>query len=154
MDDQVVLGGTLHNGAFRSTDGGWTWKAVTGLTTDYSQTVLQIIAPLPDRAFLSTYGGVYRSDDQGETWECLPNPDAGEANYARGLAWREGTLFYTTTGVEDGQGRVFRSDDYGEAWVQVGDPGWRSAQRVAWGDDALFVAIEQALMVQEIGGVE
>jgi len=163
-DDQVMLGGTLHNGAFRSTDGGWTWKAVTGLTTDYSQTVLQIIAPSPDRAFLSTYSGVYRSDDQGEAWVFLPNPSAGEANYARGLAWRDGTLYYSTTGVEKGQGRVFCSDDYGEtlsadrlAWVQIASPGWRSVQRVVWGNDTLYMAAGQALVmaqVVQIGGIK
>ena len=69
-----VLSGGRAGGIFKSTDGGDTWKKLTnGLPEFIGKVGVDVSASNPDRLYaiveaLPGEGGLYRSDDRGETW--------------------------------------------------------------------------------------
>src|SRR5258708_6243416 len=65
-DPDVIWAGNSA-GVFRSTDGGATWKDVSGPVIDVARLVVH--PNDPGRAWaLSLSGGLYRTDDGGATW--------------------------------------------------------------------------------------
>lgn len=114
-NDQNILAGTEQHGVFRSTDGGTTWSAASGLPTNadvYGVTVL------PD--FQTVYAalikaGVYQSKDDGATWSAvntgLPTQvDAFTVITSTPLKGSPALFAGTNQGV-------FRSDDGAKTWI-------------------------------------
>ena len=60
--------------ALKSTDGGKTWRQLSGFDDDVHRMI--VTAARPDRVFMGTGIGVYRSGDAGETWEQLTDRSA------------------------------------------------------------------------------
>lgn len=68
-----------ESGLFKSTDGGVTWKKLTNGLPSFEQGLGRIgfcIAPSEPRRLYATVdapqlGGLYRSDDAGESWTCI-----------------------------------------------------------------------------------
>ncbi len=134
-----------ESGLFKSIDGGTTWKKLsTGLPTT-EQGLARIgfcIAPSKSNRLYATveagkYGGIYRSDDAGETW-VLMNPD--ERLWGRGNDFAEvkadpknADIVYSANVVTwkstDGgkTWAAFRGapggDDYHRIWINPNDPG-------------------------------
>jgi photosystem II stability/assembly factor-like uncharacterized protein len=61
-------------GAFKSTDGGRTWRQLRGFFEDVHRIV--VTAARPDELVMGNGIGVYRSGDGGETWEQLTDRSA------------------------------------------------------------------------------
>ncbi|HEY2784851.1 MAG TPA: hypothetical protein VGJ05_07735 [Fimbriiglobus sp.] len=152
----------LGSGFFKSTDGGTTWKQMTkGLpTTDdgLGRIGFDVSRSDPKRLFAVVdcprLGGLYRSDDAGESWRRV----SGEARvWGRGSDFAEVKIdpknkdvlyvanvgFYKST---DG-GKTFvcfkgapGGDDYHTVWINPDDP------------DILLVAADQGAIVTVNGG--
>jgi photosystem II stability/assembly factor-like uncharacterized protein len=133
------------SGLFKSTDGGATWKRLTGGLPTYEQDGLGrigiAVAPsMPSRMFASVEtrrgGGLYRSDDAGETWHVATTDervttrptDAAEVK----VDPKNPDVVYTATVVSwkstDG-GKTFKAlrgapggDDYQRLWINPIDP--------------------------------
>lgn len=133
------------SGLYKSTDGGTTWRAITkGLPTaeDGMARIGIAIAPSnPKRMYLSVEsrkdkGGVYRSDDAGESWQ-LVNPDhriGGRGPGAMGIAvapdnpdtiyvantasWKSTDAGKTFVGWKGAPG----GDDYQRIWISTEHP--------------------------------
>ncbi len=144
-------------GVWLSADGGETWRhGNKGLYPRYmpeearTDTIDLCVhnmhrAPTrPERLFMQFHGGVYRSDDAGETWisiaEGLPSdfgfpmvldPDDADSAYVIPLV---ADLDRTTP---EGKVRVYETRDAGETWIERGD-GLPSA-------DAYLTILRQAL---------
>ena len=130
------------SGLYKSTDGGDTWREITGhgLPSERVGRIGIAVAPsAPDRVYLivdAKEGGVYRSDDAGQNWQ---RTDPEQRIWQRG--WYFGgitadpknpdavyvcnTSFYRST---DG-GKSFEivkgapgGDDYQHLWIDPGDP--------------------------------
>jgi len=69
--DTMIVGAT--GGLYRSTDGGLTWSALTSDATPFSSaTILTAAASVPTTWYANAWlDGVYRSRNQGSTWEKL-----------------------------------------------------------------------------------
>ena len=128
-------------GVWLSDDGGKTWRhGNTGLYPRYlpedkREDTLDLCVhnmhrhpKRPERLFMQFHGGVYRSDDAGETWvsiaEGLPSdfgfpmvldPDDPDSAYVIPLV---ADLDRTTP---DGRVRVFETRDAGANWIERGD---------------------------------
>jgi photosystem II stability/assembly factor-like uncharacterized protein len=137
-DPDTVYAGVEDAAIFRSTDGGTTWKELSGLRkhTTGSQwspgagglclhTIL-LDAHNPGRIFVAiSAAGAFRSDDGGETWRTItkglhslyiPDPTADVGHCVHRIAMhpaRPNVLFMQK------HWDVMRSDDAGENWYEV-----------------------------------
>ena len=126
-------------GVYRSDDGGATWQARNvGIRADFlapgnqfpefGQCVHKLVADphRPDRLYLQHHGGVYRSDDAGDSWHAigadLPSdfgfpiavhPDDGDSLFVLPL---EADSFRVTP---EARLRVFRSRDGGRSFAAL-----------------------------------
>jgi hypothetical protein len=116
----TVYAGTELQGVFKSLDGGTTWIRPSNANLPRVRiSSMAVAAGSPATLYAATSGGIFRSDDQAETWSDLQLgvpassvvvlPGAPTTVYA-GAEWNS----------EDG---VFRSVDGGMTWNGTGLPG-------------------------------
>lgn len=150
------------SGLFKSTDGGTTWKKLTtGLPTT-EQGLGRIgfcIAPSDSKRLYATvdagkYGGIYRSDDAGESWT---NINADERLWGRGSDFAEvkvdptnADIVYTADVV------VWKSTDGGKNWSAFrGAPGGDDYHRI-WinpnNNKIILIANDQGAIITVNGG--
>ncbi|MBS1662491.1 MAG: glycoside hydrolase [Bacteroidetes bacterium] len=152
-----------NSGLFKSTDGGTTWRQLTqGLPTP-AQGLSRIgfcIAPSdPSRLYATvaanaSYGGIYRSDDAGESWKKM---HSDERFWGRGDDFAEikadpknKDIVYTADVV------VWKSTDGGMSWnAYRGAPGGDDYHRIWINPDnpqILLIACDQGAIVTVNGG--
>ncbi len=137
----VVYAGVEASGLFRSIDGGDTWTEVASLRGHPTHDTWNpgnggkclhsiVLDPADDQRMYvaASTGGIYRSDDRGESWRPVSQgirmdfapedqryPASGQCVHKFGMvAGRPGRIWLQN------HGGVYRSDDGGESWVEVG----------------------------------
>ena len=152
----------VESGLFKSTDGGTTWKKLTkGLPTT-EQGLGRIgfcIAPSNSNRLYATvdagkFGGVYRSDDAGESWnmgnadgrfwgrgsdfaEIKADPNNADIVYsANVVVWKSLDGAKTWTGIRGAPG----GDDYHRIWINPNNP------------KIMLIALDQGGIVTVNGG--
>lgn len=151
-----------ESGLFKSTDGGNTWKKLTtGLPTT-EQGLARIgfcIAPSNSNRLYATveagkYGGIYRSDDAGESWQLM---NADERLWGRGNDFAEvkadpknADIVYTADVV------TWKSIDGGKTWSAFrGAPGGDDYHRI-WinpdNNNIMLIASDQGAIITVNGG--
>ena len=151
-----------ESGLFKSTDGGSTWKKLTAGLPTTEQGLGRIgfcIAPSNSNRMYATvdagkYGGIYRSDDAGETWA---NINADERLWGRGSDFAEvkadpknEDIVYTADVV------VWKSINGGKTWDAFrGAPGGDDYHRI-WinpnNSNIMLIASDQGAIVSVNGG--
>lgn len=114
----TLLAGFENGGLYRSLDGGLTWtQPTTGLTWPCCNYSGSSLAASQTSVFLGTWGGgVYRSDDDGDSWFATGAIPGEGYPIVRGLAvCRFGDRVYAS-----GNFGVVRSDDQGMTWSVAG----------------------------------
>ncbi len=123
FDGQRVYAAVEVGGLLRSDDGGETWRLAPGSSGKIDSQAEGLIHPdvhsvaahpwSPDLVFAPTGGGLYRSDDGGETWQihyrCYCRavwPDPAEPKH----------LIFGPADTVDRSGRIERTYDGGENW--------------------------------------
>jgi photosystem II stability/assembly factor-like uncharacterized protein len=140
-DAQSMTCAISSGGVYATTDGGATWAPHnTGVQAEFlpegsqypefGQCVHKIARhpARPDRMFMQNHGGVYRSDDGGETWDSIEkglpanfgfpvvvHPHEPDTIYVFPLSGSGGRY------PVDGEARVWRSRDAGETWEPLGE---------------------------------
>jgi photosystem II stability/assembly factor-like uncharacterized protein len=151
-----------ESGLFKSADGGATWKKLTNGLPTPKQGLGRIgfcIAPSdPNRLYATVdagdLGGIYRSDDAGESWRKM-NPDG--RYWGRGSDFAEvktdpknEDIVYTANVV------VWRSMDGGKTWKDFrGAPGGDDYHRIWINPDdpkIILIASDQGAIVTVNGG--
>ena len=107
----VVVAGTYGSGVFRSLDGGLTWvSANLGLSGDALKvSSVAAVDGSPGSLFAATQGGVYRSDDLGESWRIV---SGGARRLLRADPSSSSVLYAVDLGVE-------KSLDGGITWASA-----------------------------------
>jgi len=137
-DPETVYAGIEDAALFKSTDGGQTWRELSGLRTHSTGSSWQpgaggmclhtIIEDPTDekRLFVAiSAAGAFRSDDAGQTWkpinrglksEYIPDPDAEVGHCVHRIAMHpsRSNVLYMQKHWD-----VMRSDDAGDSWHEV-----------------------------------
>ncbi len=139
-DPSSIIAAISTGGVYRTNDGGASWApANKGIKAEFmpgertfpefGQCVHKIARhpANPDRLYLQNHGGVYRSDDGGDSWHDIAPGLPTEFGFAIVVHPHEpDTVFtfpITDAGARwpvDGKARVWRSRDAGATWEALG----------------------------------
>ena len=111
-DPNVLYVGTLSQGLFTMRNGGATWRVVL------PNTEINAIAPgrqTPGLLYVATGSGLYRSTDDGSTWDVQNQEWAGRDVTAVTLATHADHIVFVAV---QGMG-VYQSLDAGVTWVRL-----------------------------------
>jgi photosystem II stability/assembly factor-like uncharacterized protein len=140
-DRDSVIAAISTGGVYRTRDGGKSWEpANKGIKAEFmpgernypefGQCVHKVARHpgKPDRLYLQNHGGVYRSDDGGDTWNDIADGLPSEFGFAMVVHPHDpDTVFVfpiSDAGARwpvDGKARVWRSQDAGESWEPLGE---------------------------------
>jgi hypothetical protein len=140
-DPDSVVAAISTGGVYRTRDGGETWTACNeGLRAEFlpegmqypefGQCVHKIARhpQRPARLYLQNHGGVYRSDDEGDSWHDIGAGLPSDFGFCVAVHPAEpDTIWVFPIGGGDhrfppgGKARVWRSRDAGETWVELGE---------------------------------
>ncbi|HZT07401.1 MAG TPA: glycosyl hydrolase [Chloroflexota bacterium] len=126
-DPNTIYAGVEVGGAFKSTDGGQTWRELSGFYEDVHR--LFTVPTRPDDVYMATGRGLYHSANAGDTWEELPLPDKRIA-YPDALVIlpQDPNLMFTAGAssspnawrtTKDADAAFARSRDAGRTWTYV-----------------------------------
>src|SRR5262249_47301075 len=115
-DNATWLAGTELHGVYRSTDGGKTWTAASGLPSNVD---VYALTTLPDNqtVYAALIGaGIYRSKDGGQTWAAVNGglPAKTDAFALVPILDSKNNVTALLAGTGDG---VWRSTDDAATWL-------------------------------------
>ena len=104
-----IFAGTDSQGVFRSADNGENWTLINNGLNNTNTLHIDEIFAIGNTVFIATGDGIYKSTNNGDSWERKLNPGINKSN--QGLDSDNGVF---ATGV-NGTG-VYISSDNGETW--------------------------------------
>ena len=114
------------DGVRHSTDGGDTWTKVAGQIPNPDVHSVLVIAGPPKTVFTVVNDDVWRSTDDGKTWEAAHAREVFPWRYPRWIAAKPNdpkTVFVTLGDSTPGRvGTIMRSNDAGATWHSLGLP--------------------------------
>ena len=125
-DHRQVWVGLEVDGVRHSIDGGETWTKVNGQIPNQDVHNVLVVAGPPKAVFTVVNDDVWRSTDDGKTWEAARAREVFPWHYPRGIAVKPNdprTVFVTLGDTTPGRiGTVMRSRDAGATWQSLGLP--------------------------------
>jgi photosystem II stability/assembly factor-like uncharacterized protein len=160
-----VLAAISTGGVYRTADGGETWEpSNTGIKAEFfpgernypefGQCVHKVARDSqdPDRLFLQNHGGVYRSDDGGDSWQDIAPGLPSEFGFAMVTHPHHGDTAFNFPIADagarwpvDGKARVWRTSDAGASWTPLGDGALPDGYYAAVMRDAMCVDDHESL---------
>jgi photosystem II stability/assembly factor-like uncharacterized protein len=160
-DPQSLLAAISTGGVYRTADGGASWAPSNqGIKAEFfpgdrhfpefGQCVHKVARTSdPDRLYLQNHGGVYRSDNGGDSWDYIADGLPSEFGFPIVADPRDPDTVYlfplsdaTGRWPVDGDARVWRSRDAGETWESLGNDDL---------PDGFFVAVMRDAMCHDGG---
>jgi hypothetical protein len=156
-DPLSVTAALSTGGVYQTSDGGESWEPRNhGIRAEFlpegqqypefGQCVHKVTRhpSRPDRLYLQNHGGVYRSDDHGESWTSIADGLPAEFGFPIVVHPHDPDTVYVfpINGGDrryppEAKARVWRSNDAGETWEELGD-GLPDAFYVAVMRDAMW----------------
>jgi photosystem II stability/assembly factor-like uncharacterized protein len=126
IDHRHIWVGLEVDGVRHSTDGGDTWTRVNGQIPNPDVHSVLVVAGPPKAVFTVVNDEVWRSTDDGKTWQAARAREVFPWHYPRGIAVKPNdsrTVFVTLGDSTPGRiGTVMRSRDAGVTWQCLGLP--------------------------------
>jgi hypothetical protein len=158
-DPAKVLAAISTGGVYRTDDGGGSWyPSNTGVKAEFfpgernypefGQCVHKVTRhpSTPDLLYLQNHGGVYRSEDGGDSWQDIAPGLPTEFGFAIVVHPHDPRTVYTFPITDagarwpvEGHARVWRSTDSGASWEPLGEGALPDDYYVAVMRDALCV---------------
>ena len=114
------------DGVRRSTDGGDTWTKINGQIPNQDVHNVLVVAGPPKTVFTVVNDDIWRSTDDGKTWQSAHAREVFPWHYPRGIAVKPDdprTVFLTLGDSTPGRvGTLMRSKDAGASWENIGLP--------------------------------
>ncbi len=124
-DSNAVFAGVEIDGAWRSLDGGKTWKRISNGFKTEDIHGLAIVRNGSRLVFATSNRGLYATRNDGDSWEQIMLDSPWQ--YTRSIVQSsdESPVMFVTNGEGSPgvAGRVYRSEDYGKTWKDVKLPG-------------------------------
>ncbi len=140
LDPESMIAAISTGGVYRTRDGGASWVACNqGIRADFMPEELrypefgQCVHKVdrhpdrPERLYLQNHGGVYRSDDEADSWQDIGEGLPSDFGFCMVVHPHEpDTIWVFPIGGGDsrfppgGKARVWRSRDAGESWSELG----------------------------------
>ncbi len=118
-DPNSLYAGIEVGGVVRSGDGGENWEQLHG--TDEDIHLINISGTRPERVYVATATGPYRSDDMGQTWRAIT--EGLLRRYTVHIAAAPDNADLVLVSVSSSPGRrdpqLYRSDNAGRSWAVV-----------------------------------
>ena len=125
-DSRHVWVGFEVDGVRHSADGGDTWTKVNGQIPNQDVHNVLAVAGPPKAVFTVVNDDIWRSTDDGKTWQAAHARQVFPWHYPRGIAVKPDdprTVFLTLGDATPGRvGAVMRSTDAGATWTSLGLP--------------------------------
>jgi len=113
--DYTFCVGTVGGGLSQSPDGGETWNRIrTPLPTECNVRALAVYPDNPHRILAGSDNGIYRSEDNGATWEMLDSPMDGTQIWSIAVDPVDPDIIFAGTRPD-----AFRSEDGGKHWEKL-----------------------------------
>ena len=126
LDHRHVWVGLEVDGVRHSTDGGDTWSKLNGQIPNPDVHSVLVIAGPPKTVFTIVNDDVWRSTDDGKTWQAARAREVFPWHYPRCIAVKPNdprTVFVTLGDSTPGRiGTIMRSRDAGATWQNLGLP--------------------------------
>jgi photosystem II stability/assembly factor-like uncharacterized protein len=126
LDHRHVWVGLEVDGVRHSTDGGDTWSKLNGQITNPDVHCVLVVAGPPKTVFTIVNDDVWRSTDDGKTWQAARAREVFPWHYPRCIAVKPNdprTVFVTLGDSTPGRiGTIMRSRDAGATWQNLGLP--------------------------------
>src|SRR5215467_3087503 len=126
VDPSHIWVGLEVDGVRHSADGGETWTKVNGQIPNLDVHNVLVVAGPPKTVFTLVNDDVWRSTDDGATWQPARAREVFPWHYPRGIAAKPNdskTVFVTVGDSTPGRiGTVMRSRDAGATWQSLGLP--------------------------------
>jgi photosystem II stability/assembly factor-like uncharacterized protein len=123
IDHRHIWVGLEVDGVRHSTDGGDTWTRVNGQIPNPDVHSVLVVAGPPKAVFTVVNDEVWRSTDDGKTWQAARAREVFPWHYPRGIAVKPNdsrTVFVTLGDSTPGRiGTVMRSRDAGVTWQSL-----------------------------------
>jgi photosystem II stability/assembly factor-like uncharacterized protein len=127
LDRRHVWVGLEVDGVRHSTDGGETWGKLNGQIANQDVHDMLVVAGPPKAVFTVVNDDVWRSVDDGKTWQAARAREVFPWHYPRSIAARPDdpkTVFLTLGDSTPGRiGTLMRSRDAGTTWQNLPLPG-------------------------------
>ena len=125
-DSLHVWVGFEVDGVRHSADGGETWTKVNGQIPNQDVHNVLVVAGPPKAVFTVVNDDIWRSLDDGKTWQPARAREVFPWHYPRGIAVKPNdprTVFLTLGDATPGRvGTIMRSTDAGATWTSLGLP--------------------------------
>jgi len=126
VDSRHVWVGWEVDGVRHSADGGETWAKINGQIPNQDVHNVLVVAGPPKAVFTVVNDDIWRSLDDGKTWQAAHAREVFPWRYPRGIAVKPNdsrTVFLTLGDATPGRvGTVMRSTDAGATWTSLGLP--------------------------------
>ena len=113
--DYTISIGTVGGGLSCSPDGGETWNRIRDpLPSECNVRALTVYPDDPRRLIAGTDVGIFRSEDNGSSWQELDSPMSGTQIWSVTVDPEDSEIIFAGTRPD-----AFRSRDGGKSWEQL-----------------------------------
>lgn len=120
LNERVIFACTQNKDLYRSVDRGLHWTRITNEAAPFKRTYLDMDFDAKGRIYLLTIDGLWRSMDNGVSWELLPVSVNNEyLKYSQIAVSADGIIMIWNSQID----ALFRSMDEGHTWKEIHVPG-------------------------------